>query len=470
MQDAPRLPDHIFLSLPIEAQVYIRYLEERIRMLEGRLQSLENRLAKSSVNSSKPPSQDGLSKKTKSLRVATGKKPGGQPGHVGRTLMQTATPDHVVDHSPERCSHCHHELTSVATSGFEPRQVFDLPPLRLEVTEHRAHVKRCPCCRRQTKASFPQNVTAPVQYGVQIQSLVVYLDHQHFIPADRLCQLFQDLFGASISEGVCARVEEKLYKQLAPFEENLKTCLAAAEILHVDETGMRCKKKLHWIHVASTKGATFYGFHERRGKEAIDSFGVMAAFKGRAIHDHWAPYFSYTHVNHGLCNAHHLRELTYVHEQEGGEWAAAMKEHLIRAKRIVEKAQGVPLCEGVIGEIECEYRRILLVGARHYLAKGVTAGKSGKNLLARLAGKMSETLAFIYDPQVPFTNNQAEQDIRMVKIRQKVSGCFRTLRGGEIFCRIRSYISTSRKQGWNIWEALTEALSGQSRLMTLSDA
>lgn len=481
MSTIPQLPKEIFDSLHPAAQVYIRHLEAlvqeqaaRILRLEERVRDLENRLSKNSSNSGKPPSSDGLGKKPKSLREQSGKKPGGQPGHEGRTLNQRADPDHIVLHTPSNCENCHADLASAEVVGLEKRQVFDLPQPEVEVTEHQAEAKRCSCCGHRTKAAFPKNVMAPVQYGERIQALAAYFDNQHFIPADRLCQLFEDVFGLPISPGTCANIDKKLFQQLTTFEANLKAYLIAGKILHLDETGMRCCKKLHWVHVASSDTATFYGIHQRRGQEAMNKFNILPQFQGTAIHDHWAPYFSFTQIKHGLCNAHHLRELTFIHEQEKEGWALKMKNLLLDAKRLVDTAEGAPLCSDTISKIKTDYAKIVVEGLRQHssLLEGNATGKNkpGANLLVRFTNKIEDTLAFIRDPHVPFTNNQAEQDVRMIKVRQKISGCFRALEGGAIFCRIRSYISTARKQGWGLWDALTEALKGYPRLLLVPDS
>ena len=488
MSTLPQLPEEIFATLHPAAQIYIRALEALVReqaahilklevhvlKLEERVRDLENRLNKNSSNSSKPPSSDGLSKKTKSLREQSGKKPGGQPGREGKTLNQVANPDHVVIYSPNNCENCSANLLGVKAVSLEKRQVFDLPKPQMEVTEHRAEAKVCDCCGHRTKATFPTNVAAPVQYGVRIQALAVYFDNQHFIPADRLCQLFEDVFGVFISPGTCSNIDKKLFHQLAIFEASLKAHLIAGKILHLDETGMRCCKKLHWVHVASSNTATFYGIHQRRGQEAMNEIDILPQFCGVGIHDHWVPYFSFVQMKHGLCNAHHLRELTYIHEQEKEDWAFKMKDHLLSAKKHVDTAGGNHLCSETIKKIETDYAKIVVEGLRYHanlpkknLDESSRKNTPGMNLLVRFTNKINETLAFIHDPQVPFTNNQAEQDVRMVKVRQKISGCFRTLEGGAIFCRIRSYISTSRKQGWKVWDALTEALQGNPRLLSV---
>ena len=441
--------------------------------LEARVKELEAQLAKNSRNSSKPPGSDGLKKpKPKSQREKSGKKPVGQEGRQGKTLEQVANPNHIIIHSPIACQGCGGTLVEVEGTCVDKRQVFDIPEPKIEVTEHCIEAKTCPCCGEKSQGSFPENVTAPVQYGERIQALVVYFSNQHLVPVERVCQIFEDIFGISISPGTCSKVQKKLFKKLESFEGNLKAYLIASQVLHFDETGMKCNKKLHWIHVASSEQATFYGMHPKRGQEAIDAFNILPQFQGTSVHDHWFSYFKYEQTQHSLCNAHHLRELTFVHEQEKELWAEEMKQLLLKAKKLVEEhaAQGY-LSEAQKMAIEKEYAQIILKGYMYHQSlpplplskRGKQKQRAGKNLLDRLTDKQKCVLLFIYDFTVPFTNNLAEQDIRMHKVKQKISGCFRTPEGGEIFCRIRSYISTARKQGWRIWDSLVDAIKGVPR-------
>ena len=278
-----------------------------------------------------------------------------------------------------------------------------------------------------------------------------------------------------ISTGTFANIDRRLFEKLGSFEVNLKSHLISSKVLHFDETGMRCNKKLHWIHVTSSDSATFYGMHAKRGKEALDDFNLLQEFKGTAVHDHWFPYFSYKQVKHGLCNAHHLRELTFIHDHEKEEWAKDMRVFLLKTKKITEDhAKDGYLKESDIKALEQEYKSIILKGLAYHeklpplpkSKRGRQKQRAGKNLLDRLSKQHEPVLRFMHDFSVPFTNNQAEQDIRMVKLKQKISGCFRKPEGGDIFCRIRSYISTSRKQGWKVWDALSEAIRGRPRLLS----
>jgi transposase len=470
----PVLSGEAFDALPESIRIYIRYLESRIQHLETEVHELKSRLSKDSSNSSKPPSSDGLKRKPKSLRKPSSKKPGGQQGRVGKGLAQVAHPDIIVTHTPTNCTGCGADLNNVRGATAEKRQVFDIPQPKISVTEHRVEEKKCPCCDEQTKASFPENVRGPTQYGDRVRALIAYFSHQHFIPVDRVCEIFEDVFGVEISPGTCANVDEQLFTNLEVFEAGLKAHLLAAKVLHFDETGMRCEKKLHWVHVTSSQTATFYMMHAKRGQEAMDAAGILPHFQGTGVHDHWFPYFAYNQFKHGLCNAHHLRELTFIYEQEKEDWAKRMQDLLIQANQEVEKhvEQGALLPE-VLLQIEQDYSQILKEGCVYHESlsplpkgkRGKQKQRDGKNLLDRLKGKRDCVLRFIHDFSIPFTNNQGERDIRMVKLKQKISGSFRIFHGGQIFCRIRSYISTARKQGWSILDSLVDAIRGNPRLL-----
>jgi transposase len=480
------LPLQLFGSLPELVRAYIRLLESIVDDLTGTCQKqkayIEELLAqiheykgclsKNSSNSSKPPGSDGLKRKTKSLRGKSGKKQGAQPGHAGKGLTQVDNPDVIVTHAPTSCQKCGSNLDSVNGTCAEKRQVVDLPEPKMEVTEHQAVEKQCPCCGEASRGVFPENVKGPVQYGERVQALAIYFAHQHFIPVDRVCQIFGDVFALPISPGTCSNIDSKLYRQLASFERELKINLLATKVLHFDETGMRCEKKLHWVHVASSQSATLYTIHSKRGSEAMDDAGILPHFQGTGVHDHWAPYFTYEQMTHSLCGAHHLRELTFIEEHEKESWAKEMKALLDFARKEVEKyynEQALP--QGILKKIEEEYTRIINAGFEYHALlpplpqskRGKQKQRDGKNLLDRLSEKRNCVLRFIHDFSVPFTNNLGEQDIRMVKLKQKISGSFRAVSGSQIFCRIRSYISTARKQGWSIWEALIDALKGNPR-------
>jgi len=291
-----------------------------------------------------------------------------------------------------------------------------------------------------------------------------------------VCEIFEDIFGVGISPGTGANVDKQLFSNLEVFEEGLKTYLLAADVLHFDETGMRCEKKLHWVHVASSPMATLYTIHPKRGQEAMNGADILPRFQGTAVHDHGFPYFAYSQVKHGLCNAHHLRELTLMYEQKKEDGAKRMYDLLIQANQEVEKhREKEALPPDVQLQIEQTYNQILQEGFAYHTSlpplprkkRGKPKQREGKNLLDRLQDKRDCVLRFIYDFSVPFTNNQGERDIRMVKLKQKIGGCFRVFKGGQIFCRIRSYISTARKQEWSVWDALSEAICGSPHRLTV---
>src|SRR5664280_2525953 len=438
--------------------------QERVAQLEQRLKGLEGRLAKNSSNSHQPPSSDGLKKpRVKSLRTRTGRKPGGQPGHPGRTLQRVKEPDHIELHELIVCPQCGGRgLGREPVLDYESRQVFDLPPRPLEVTEHRAEIKCCPHCAAQVRAEFPAGVSAPVQYGPRFQSLMVYLNQQQLLPYDRLAQLCEDLFGQPLSVATLAAANERAYHQLDPFAQALARQVPLAEVVHLDESGLRVDGTLHWLHVASTTTLTFYGAHPKRGTEAMEALGIVGACRQWVVHDHWKPYFSYAQCQHALCNEHLLRELKFLWEEERQVWVRQLSDLLLQLHRRRQK-------HGEFNQRQFQrawqrYRNVVRRGRYRHprLAhgQGRSAQSKAANLLDRLEDFDWSILAFLWDGRVPFTNNQAEQDIRMIKVRQKISGCFRTLKGAQIFCRIRSYLSTCRKQGRNLWQALQRAVSG----------
>jgi transposase len=349
--------------------------------------------------------------------------------------------------------------------------VFDLPPLRLEVTEHQAETKRCPVSGRLVTAAFPPGVSAPVQYGPNFQTLTVYLSQQQLLPHDRLGQLCEDLFGQPLSTGTIVANNLRVAGQLAGFEAAVVGQLRQAPVVHVDESGLRVEGKLHWLHVACTPRLTFYGVHPKRGTEATDAFDILPHCRGWLIHDHWSPYFTYAEALHGLCNEHLLRELKFVAEERHEAWAGRLSQWLVRAYR--RRQRGGALSERQFQRAQARYRAILQSGRRlHPRGQGTAADPARKiaNLLDRLQDFDLCVLAFLFDPDVPFTNNQAEQDIRRIKVRQKISGGFRTLSGARALARVRSYLSSCRKQGHNLWEAIRQAVVGQPFMPELTTA
>jgi transposase len=439
-------------------------LEAEVCALRRQVKELKARLSLNSRNSSKPPSSDGLARPPpKSLRQKSGRRPGGQAGHPGRTLQPVAQPDHVRVHKLDRCpcGACHgRSLRHEPVLDHEKRQVFELPQKPLEVTEHQAEIKRCPVSGRVVTAPFPAGVCAPAQYGPRFKAQMVYFNDQHFIPYQRLTQICEDLYGQPLSEATVAAANQRAYDHLAPFEQRLVELLPQAPVNGCDESGLRVGKSLHWLHVVSNPRLTFYGVHPKRGAEAMDDFGILPRCKNWLIHDHWKPYFTYGDCLHALCNEHHLRELKFLHEEHQEGWAQEMSTFLLDCLER-RKNQGV-LDEPQFKQVRAQYRAILKEGRRCH-PRRADRGAQGKaaNLLDRLEDFDLHVLAFTLFEEVPFTNNGAERDIRMEKTRQKISGCFRTLHGARVFARIRSYISTCRKQGRNILEPLEKAIVGK---------
>ena len=430
--------------------------------VRARLAELERRLGLNSGNSGKPPSSDGLKKppRVSSLREPSGKTTGGQKGHPGETLRRTETPDAIIDHYPETCAVCGEPLSVAMATGHVARQVFDLAePPPLIVTEHRAHGCRCAACGSQTRAAFPDWVTAPVQYGKRIGAFILYLLHYQLLPEKRLAALMADLFGVHLVTATIARVSQDCAERFQVFADVVRNRVAAAPVKHMDETGFRIGGKTQWLHIASTMLLTFYRVSAKRGS-------LLAHVTGIVVHDHWKPYYTLTGVLHALCNAHHLRELKALVEIEKEDWARRMQRLLRRACHAtnLSREQGVPLKPGLIALIERCYHAIVADGlALHEAQPALTKTKPrgrpprrvGHNLLLRLSTRRQDVLRFLADPQVPFTNNLAERDGRMMKLRQKISGGFRSEDGAKDFAVIRSLLSTARKQEWDLLQTLT---------------
>jgi transposase len=477
------LVERLFAQLA-DQQEQLRSQQEMIVSLTARVKELEDRLAKNSRNSSKPPSGDPTKPKPKSLRQRSGKKrkAGGQKGHPGRTLSLAENPDRVVVHGlreQEECGGCGRSLAEEAiAAGGERRQVVDVPPLALEVTEHLAQRKRCPGCGRITTAPFPEEASARgVSYGPRIEALSVYLMGYQLLPYERASELLGDLFGEPApGVGTLHSALRRSFEELERTEEEIEERLRQARVGHFDETGLRVGGKGMWVHVASTAKLTHYALHEKRGSEATEEIGILPSFRGVAVHDGWSAYQQYEQCAHALCNAHHLRELTFVEEEHKQEWAGRMKALLSEIEEAVRKEAAcgqTHLAPEKIGDFEGRYQRLLEAGLEanpppeRTGKRGRPKQTKGKNLLDRLDKHREAVLRFMRDFGVPFDNNQAERDLRMVKVRQKISGCFRTKEGAAAFCRIRGYISTVKKQGENVLLALEGVFRGNPFVLTL---
>jgi transposase len=439
---------------------------ERAALL-ARVAELERRLGLNSSNSSKPPSSDGLNKpppRTRSLRQPSQKTSGGQPNHPGKTLAVVANPDHIVDHFPPICDTCAQPLPP-SSEGHVARQVFDLPePAPLVVTEHRAHRCRCAACGKLTTGKHPDGVSAPVQYGERIAAVVVYLATFQFVPEDRLATLMLDLFGVTLSRATIGQMSRRAGQRLLGFAEAVRQLLLSAPVKHLDETGFRIVKRLRWLHIAATAALTFYRIGSSRGD-------MLSGVSGIVVHDHWKSYDTIPGVEHALCNAHHLRELQALVEIEHEDWARQMQVLLRRANHTEHLARDKATApdQRLIDLISRRYDTIVAKGLAFHAAFPALAIKLrldgsprggrpprrvGHNLLLRLSERKPDVLRFLTNPDVPFTNNQAERDARMMKLKQKISGCFRSVQGADDFAVIRTLIGTAKKRGWGIIQSL----------------
>ncbi len=452
----------------------VNSLVDRINGLEARVEALENQLKKNSHNSSKPPSSDGFGKKTKSLREKSDRSSGGQPGHPGSTLEWCAEPDSMLIYPVDTCSDCGFNLENVSVMNRELRQVHDLPMVQLAVTEHQCEIKNCPACNRLNRGQFPEEAQNVVQYGPNLQGLMVYLLDVQLLPSARVCELLKEVYGIEVSEGTLYNVRSRCFDALDESEASIRSAILDSSVVHFDETGFRVKSKLWWLHVACTDSLTFYFVHTKRGKIAMDAMKILPQFKGIANHDGLKSYSQYE-AKHSLCNAHHLRELIFIAERYEQAWASQMITLLVEMNEAVKAAKAsekVALEASQLEAFERRYHDILQTGFAESPAipiperqqvkpiRGRPKQHPAKNLLDRLQSHSEAVLRFIHNFDVPFDNNQAERDLHMMKLKQKISGCFRSEQGAVMFCRIRSYLSTLRKQGINVLDALIQVFMG----------
>ena len=425
---------------------------ELIAELRREVAELKARLRQDSRNSHWPSSRDKGHKRNRnsSQRKKSKRKPGGQKGHPGSTLEFNPEPEHVEVHRPTHCAHCQHDFaTDQLAEHVTRRQVVDLPPFAFETTEHQAETLVCLHCLETTQGRFPADVNAPVQYGKRVKSLSVYLKNWHCIPYARSCQLLLDVFGLHISPGSLENYTRDAARNLATTYMQIKQALLNSNVVHFDETGFYIGGQRQWCHSAGTPTLTLFAAHAKRGTIAMNQVGILPTFTGIAVHDFLAAYRTYKDARHALCNAHHLRDLTAIEEQGQQQWATSFKTFLLAAKRCVAQAQQVGLHQfpaDQIARIEYLYHTLVdwALQANPPPADGWPQGKRGRpkkttarNLAERFDKHMDKVLAFVYDFDVPFDNNLAERDLRMLKVQQKVSGCFRSSHGADEFCVIR---------------------------------
>lgn len=442
-------------------------LKEEVKKLKDSLQRLQN---KNSKNSHKPPSSDqNKSKRTRSLSKKSGKSQGGQPGHKGHNLAKVSNPDQTITNSVDICGGCGKQLNKRADL-VESRQVFEIPEPRFIVTEYNVETKICRCCHNVNAGEFPLGVTKATQYGDKARGLMVYLYQGQHLSYIRIKELFKEIYKQNISTGTLVNAINANADKLKTIENNIKSLLTGGELLHVDESGLNISGDKHWLHVASNKQLTHYGVHKQRGFRAMENIKVLPDFQGTMVHDTWKSYLKYTKPNHALCNVHYLCELKYVHEVQELKWAGKMSDLLLRM--YIRRQQAIDagltyLPKQNITKYINTYNSIIEQGL---LEQSVRGTLDSKNLLKRLKKYQKEVLLFVYDFNVPFSNNQAEQDIRMIKIKQKISGGFRTIQGAEAFCVTRSIISTAIKNGKNVLDILQKSFQQTLSIETLLDS
>ena len=449
-------------------------LLERLNQLEADVKGLKGRLGKNSRNSSKPPSGDGFRKRTRSLRRKSENPSGGQVGHPGQTLEWSSHPEFIETHSVDSCSICGYSIGSAPVTEVFARQVFDIPPIELLVTEHQVEVKCCPHCGQMNQGDFPFEASNVVQYGPRLKGMMVSVMEGQLLPGARTCECLSDLLGVEVSEGTLYNVRAQCHELIAPNDAAIKQAIETAEVVHFDETGFRVNRQLWWLHVAATDGLTYYFVHPKRGQIAMNEMGILPEFAGKAIHDGLKSYQGYD-CEHFLCNAHHLRELQHILEHDKQWWAFHLMVLLVsihsqvKALKAQEKA-ALPSEE--LAALSARYDSILAAGFKQNpipppdpnkpKQRGRVKRSDARNLLERLQTHKAAVLGFMHDFEIPFDNNQAERDLRMMKLKLKISGCFRSDDGAREFCGIRGFLSTVRKQGLDVLETLVDLFSGNS--------
>jgi transposase len=469
--DSPSVAE--LLERLAERDAVIEALRGQLAVAQAEIAELKRRLGQNSSNSSLPPSSDGPVKPApKSLRGRSGKKSGGQAGHPGGTLSQVDTPDETIVHEPAACDGCGSKLTGASTADVARRQVFEVPEPKVTVTEHRIVSRRCGC-GTVTTGRAPAGVEAPVQYGPRAQALIVYLVVGQFLAQQRAAEAMDDLFGLPVSDGTVAAVIARQAGRLDGFIEVVKTLLRSADVVNADETGLRVAGATHWVHSTSTEKFSLISVHRRRGREGIDAHGVLNHYTGVIVHDAWRPYDCYRDAVHALCNSHLLRELQQVIDvcdETGRAWAEQARHALLELNTLAATAadtgQGVDTAR--LAELRSWYTSAAATAIAANDHRQTKIAQRHHALARRMFDRVDDYLRFTTDLRVPFTNNAAEREVRMVKLRQKISGCMRTLTGARHFAAIRSYLATARKHGITILDALNRLAQDQPWLPATS--
>lgn len=475
----PQEIQELIKILPAESQAVVKAIaliyEDKFQKQEKRIKELEDQIAKNSKNSSKPPSSDGLKKPSpKSLRKKSSRKPGGQRGHKGKNLKMTANPDYHEIHEVSTCENCQKDLSGYPVLDYQTRQVYDIPSLTVKVTEHKSEIKQCRCGCKNLGA-FPDYVSHYVQYGPNLKTFLTYAQNYQLIPYHRSVEFVSDLFGHELSEGTLYNVQQTAYNNLEDFELDLEVFLCSADLAGFDETGMRVIEQLHWLHSCSTDKSVYYHIDKKRGKEAMDNASILPNFEGIAVHDFWKSYYQYD-CDHALCNAHLLRELVFIEERFEQDWAGQMIKLLVKMKNDKEEViqkQETNFTKQQIENYQKQYFEIIEQGQKinpllplntetKKKKKGRRAKTKPQNLLERLKNFQNDILRYIHDFKVPFDNNFSERDLRMMKVKLKISGCFRSFTGAQFFARIRSYIGSARKQGISVFDAICSLFTCQT--------
>lgn len=448
-------------------------LRRENKELKAENDELKARLKLNSTNSNKPPSSDGLTKKPAFPR-GSGGKPGAQNGHKGNTLKMSDSPDEVKLCKAERCSGCGADLSSESYTVVSRRQVIDLPEPKLEITEYQLCETKCPVCNEKHLGSYPSYVKAPVQYGEKIKTMAVLLNNEYKIPFEKISRLFSDLYGCTINESTIISSNEVIWNNLEVTEEVIKERIIASPVVHFDESGIRTEGKTRWIHNSSTDKYTYLYAHLYRGKRALESKeSIIKNINEWGVHDCWSCYFIYDNLKHAICGAHLLRELRFQEEIKHRKWAESFKSYLLDIygmcfeERIRKRTEIEKTFDALCLQADNEEPPPLKTNSNRYDKEGRVKKTQGRNLFERLQKYKASVLAFAFNKEVPFTNNQAERDVRPAKIKLKVSGCFRSFRGAEHYARIQSFISTTRKHNRNVFQELCSVFKGYSFLVPI---